>query len=52
MAGHGERDDRETWDPFVIFEDGVFYMWYGSTTLSGGERDIQVGLVVSGTAAV
>ena len=28
--GHGGDWDRDgTWDPFVLYEDGVFKMWYG-----------------------
>ena len=30
----GEFDYRGTWDPFVLFEDGLFKMWYG-----GGAND-------------
>ena len=26
----GEWDHVGTWDPFVIFEDGIFKMWYGA----------------------
>ena len=25
----GEWDEDGTWDPFVIYEDGIFKMWYG-----------------------
>jgi len=28
----GEWDDRGTWDPFVIYEDGIFKMWYGGNS--------------------
>jgi predicted GH43/DUF377 family glycosyl hydrolase len=35
--GHnGEWDDKGTWDPFVIYEDGIFKMWYGGNTRDGG----------------
>jgi len=44
----GEWDEGATWDPFVIYEDGLFKMWYG------GERkgvkqgwDYQCGYAVS-----
>ena len=47
----GEWDDRETWDPFVVFEDGLFKMWYGGTTISDGRRDFQVGYAVSENGA-
>ena len=30
----GEWEEDGTWDPFVIFEDGIFKMWYG-----GGNAD-------------
>ena len=43
----GAWDDRETWDPFVIFEDGVFKMWYGGTTIADGLRDFQLGYATS-----
>ena len=28
-AAEGEWDHDGTWDPFVIYEDGIFKMWYG-----------------------
>lgn len=43
----GEWDDKETWDPFVIYEDGIFKMWYGGTTLINGKRDFQIGYTTS-----
>lgn len=43
----GDWDDRETWDPFVIYEDGVFKMWYGGTTITSGRRDFQAGYAES-----
>jgi len=29
VGDKGEWDEDGTWDPFVIYEDGVFKMWYG-----------------------
>ena len=43
----GDWDDRETWDPFVIFEDGIFKMWYGGTTITSDRRDFQLGYATS-----
>ncbi len=44
----GEWDDKETWDAFVIYEDGIFKMWYGGTTLNNdGIRDFQIGYAKS-----
>ena len=43
----GQWDDAETWDPFVLHEDGLFKMWYGGTTLIGDDRDFQVGYAIS-----
>jgi len=43
----GEWDDKETWDPFVIHEDGIFKMWYGGTRLVNGKRDFQIGYATS-----
>jgi predicted GH43/DUF377 family glycosyl hydrolase len=44
----GEWDDKETWDPFVIYEDGIFKMWYGGTTLlDDGRRNFQIGYAIS-----
>jgi hypothetical protein len=42
-----EWDDMETWDPFVLYEDGNFKMWYGGTTLLEGKRDFQIGYATS-----
>ena len=28
-GGEGQWDHGGTWDPFVIYEDGLFKMWYG-----------------------
>lgn len=28
-GGEGEWDHEGTWDPFVIYEDNIFKMWYG-----------------------
>ncbi|MCD6287894.1 MAG: hypothetical protein J7M12_02140, partial [Candidatus Hydrogenedentes bacterium] len=44
---HGAWDDTETWDPFVLYEDGVFKMWYGGTTVRNGKRDFQIGYATS-----
>ena len=30
----GDWDDRETWDPFVIHEQGAYKMCYGGTTIA------------------
>jgi len=38
----GEWDRNGTWDPFVIFEDGMFKMWYG-----GGNEECDWGFAVS-----
>jgi predicted GH43/DUF377 family glycosyl hydrolase len=38
-------DDGATWDPFVIYEDGLFKMWYGGERI--GHRDFQCGYAVS-----
>lgn len=43
----GEWDDAETWDPFVLYEDGIFKMWYGGTTVLKGRRDFQIGYATS-----
>lgn len=46
----GERgawDDIETWDPFVLYEDDSFKMWYGGTTVLNGRRDFQIGYATS-----
>ena len=42
----GEWDDGATWDPFVLYEDGVFKMWYGGERK--GRRSFQCGYAVSG----
>jgi hypothetical protein len=41
----GEWDEGATWDPFVIYEDGVFKMWYGGEKKN--HRDFQCGYAVS-----
>jgi len=41
----GEWDAGATWDPFVIYEDGVFKMWYGGE--QAGHRNFQCGYAVS-----
>lgn len=41
----GEWDDGATWDPFVLYEDGVFKMWYGGER--AGHRDFQCGYAIS-----
>ena len=41
----GEWDAGATWDPFVIYEDGFFKMWYGGEL--AGHRDFQCGYAVS-----
>ena len=33
----GEWDDDSTWDPFVIYENGIFKMWYGGSCATAGE---------------
>jgi len=33
-GGEGEWDETGVWDPYVIYEDGLFKMWYGG----GGGR--------------
>jgi len=46
----GQRDEwdgAETWDPFVLYEDGIFKMWYGGTTMRKGRRDFQIGYATS-----
>lgn len=43
----GEWDDAETWDPFVLYEDGIFKMWYGGTTVLNDKRDFQIGYATS-----
>lgn len=30
----GEWDSHGTWDPFVLYEDGIFKMWYGGNNPS------------------
>lgn len=41
----GEWDDGATWDPFVLYEDGIFKMWYGGERV--GHRDFQCGYAIS-----
>lgn len=41
----GQWDGGATWDPFVIYEDGSFKMWYGGERV--GRRDFQCGYAVS-----
>jgi len=41
----GEWDGGATWDPYVIYEDGLFKMWYGGERK--GRRDFQCGYAVS-----
>ncbi|MHC4618848.1 MAG: glycoside hydrolase family protein [Planctomycetota bacterium] len=41
----GEWDEGATWDPFVIYEDGLFKMWYGGEKKN--HRDFQCGYAVS-----
>lgn len=41
----GRWDDGAVWDPFVIYEDGVFKMWYGGERKGAG--DYQCGYAVS-----
>jgi len=41
----GQWDDGATWDPFVLYEDGVFKMWYGGERV--GHRDFQCGYATS-----
>jgi hypothetical protein len=39
----GSFDESATWDPFVIYEDGIFKMWYGGTAMSADGWDYQMG---------
>jgi hypothetical protein len=41
----GRWDDGAVWDPFVIYEDGVFKMWYGGERKDSG--NYQCGYAVS-----
>lgn len=41
----GEWDDGAVWDPFVIYEDGIFKMWYGGER--AGHKDFECGYAVS-----
>jgi predicted GH43/DUF377 family glycosyl hydrolase len=41
----GDWDEAATWDPFIIYEDGLFKMWYGGER--AGHRDFQCGYAVS-----
>ena len=46
----GTWDGEATWDPFVLFEDGVFKLWYGGTRYHGGDpnaNDFQLGYATS-----
>ena len=50
FGGAGAWDHAETWDPFVLYEDGVFKLWYGGTRHAGGDsaaRDFQLGYATS-----
>jgi predicted GH43/DUF377 family glycosyl hydrolase len=39
QGGKGEWDETGVWDPYVIYEDGLFKMWYGG----GGGRKPNIG---------
>jgi hypothetical protein len=41
----GQWDEGATWDPFVLYEDGVFKMWHGGE--KAGHRDFQCGYAIS-----
>lgn len=41
----GEWDDGGVWDPYVIYEDGLFKMWYGGERI--GHKSFQCGYAVS-----
>ena len=41
----GQWDDGAVWDPFVLYEDGLFKMWYGGERK--GHRSFQCGYAVS-----
>jgi predicted GH43/DUF377 family glycosyl hydrolase len=41
----GEWDDGGVWEPYVIYEDGVFKMWYGGERT--GHKSFQCGYAVS-----
>jgi hypothetical protein len=41
----GEWDDGATWDPFIVYENGVFKMWYGGER--AGHKDFQCGYATS-----
>jgi predicted GH43/DUF377 family glycosyl hydrolase len=47
VGENGDWDDMETWDAFVLFEDELFKMWYGGTTLINDKRDFQIGYATS-----
>ena len=47
VSERGQWADKETWDPFVLHEDGIFKMWYGGTTVLEGRRDFQIGYATS-----
>lgn len=38
----GEFDEMGTWDPFVLYEDGIYKMWYG-----GGVKPNEIGYATS-----
>jgi len=42
----GRWDDGAVWDPFVLYEDGLFKMWYGGERK--GHSSFQCGYAVSG----
>jgi hypothetical protein len=41
----GQWDDGAVWDPYVIYEDGLFKMWYGGERK--GHKSFQCGYAVS-----
>lgn len=41
----GEWDDGGVWDPYVIYEDGLFKMWYGGERT--GHKSFQCGYAIS-----
>ncbi len=40
-------DNGGTWDPFVLYEDGLFKMWYGATPRQNGAGNFHWGYAVS-----
>jgi hypothetical protein len=46
---HGANgwDSGGTWDPFVLYEDGVFKMWYGATPKDAARGNFQWGVATS-----